>query len=294
MEAGGAAVDRPECLRDAHCRVADAAGVPGVAGEASGAEVDWPECLRHARAPAPPDSLPHEAPRRHGTLHYDDVMPLLGWLDWVPLVGAEEELRLLLELEAGSCFYENERWTHVWERVLCRGYAGFSGPLPFEGRATELLTRKVQAMGRHPGAVQLELMALTVQRRSRESRASYLASLSQRQLLRVGQVEGWLLDLGKRYLSHLQGLGRDVRDIVEEQYRGGADSRLAPIRAWAAAAGIPDVPEGWVAASGWHRWHVAPDVPPTRWGWGVHGGGRMLQRAGHLTSVHGVHGVHPW
>ena len=180
-------------------------------------------------------------------------MPLLGWLDWVPLVGEEEESRLLHNLEAGGCFYENERWTHVWERVLCRGYAGFSGPLPFEGRAAALLTRKVEAMGCHPGAVQLELMATAVQRRCRESRASYLASLSQTQLQRVQEVEGWLLDLGRRYLSHLQGQGRDVRAMIV------LGEQLPAVREWAAAAGIPDVPEGWVAASAWHRWRVAPD-----------------------------------
>lgn len=187
-------------------------------------------------------------------------MPLLSWLDWAPVVDALEESQLFHDLEAGGCYYENERWTQVWERFLRSGYAGFLGDL-FDQRATETLRRKLEAMGTHPGATQLQRMAATMQRLCRESRVEFLESLGPRQRQRLVEIEAWLLELGTQYVRHLRAQGVDVHALAFSQFRLEPRRRLDAVRQWAARAGFRSMPGGWAAAAAVYRIDPGPEIP---------------------------------
>ena len=196
----------------------------------------------------------------HGTKHFYEVMPLLSWLDWAPVLERHEESQLFYDLEAGGCHEENERWLQVWERFLCRGYNGFAG-VGFDQHASDILTRKVGAMGTHPGAIQLQLMAGAEQLRCRESRVEFLASLGQRQRQRLEEIEGWLRDLGTQYVCDLRGRGVDVHTLARSQFYMTHCCRLDAVRRWAATAGFRKMPGGWTAAAASPFWRPSPDVP---------------------------------
>ena len=196
----------------------------------------------------------------HGAKHFDEVMPLLSWLDWAPVVDASEESQLFHDLEAGVCYYENERWTQVWERFLRRGYAGFAGEL-FDERATEVLRRKVEAMGTHPGAAQLQRMAAAMQHLCRESRVEFLESLGPRQRQRLLEIEAWLLDLGTQYVRHLRAQGVDVQALALSQFCLEPCQRLAAVRQWAARTRFRTIPGGWAAAAAVWRIDPGPEIP---------------------------------
>ena len=182
-------------------------------------------------------------------------MPLLSWLDWAPVVDMSDESQLFHDLEAGGCYYENERWTQVWERFLRRGYAGFLGD-QFDERATEMLRRKVEAMG-----AQLQRMAAAMQHLCRESRVEFLESLGPRQRQRLVEIEAWLLDLGTQYVRHLRVQGVDVQALALSQFCKEPRCRLGAIRQWAAKAGFRTVPGGWAAAAAVWRIDPGPEIP---------------------------------
>lgn len=184
----------------------------------------------------------------HGAKHFYEVMPLLSWLNWAPLVERHEESQLFYDLEAGGCPEETERWVQVWERFLCRGYDGFMGG-GFDRHASEILTRKVRAMGAHPGAPVLQRMAGEQQRRCRASRVEFLESLGHGQRLRLEEIEGWLLDLGTQYVRHLRGQGVDLHALAHAQFYVEHTRRLDAIREWTATVGFQKLSGGWAAAA---------------------------------------------